>query len=337
VLPGYAGPFLSRSTTRAVPAAAANPSGATAPRIPSSLDQMDSAGTGDLPTEEGKRRDRTRPCRLLQGARRSTDTLDVMEAAFFDLDKTVIARSSTLAFSKPLYRAGFLGRRAVMRMGLAQLFYLLFGADEDQLTRARDELLHLIEGWQRADVESLVVETLDEVADPMVYAEALFLIDEHARQGREVYIVSASPEEIVRPIARHIGVTNVIATRVKTDAQGRYVAEIDVYAMGPGKAEAMRALAERTGIDLANSYAYSDSVTDLPMLEAVGNPVAVNPDKDLRREAEEREWPILEFQRPVSLGPAIPRPSPFAGIAVAASAVALGAAVILLKRRARQG
>ena len=260
-----------------------------------------------------------------------------MEAAFFDLDKTVIARSSTLAFSKPLYRAGFLGRRAVMRMGLAQLFYLLFGADEDQLTKARDELLHLIEGWQRADVESLVVETLDEVADPMVYAEALFLIDEHARQGREVYIVSASPEEIVRPIARHIGVTNVIATRVKTDAQGRYVAEIDVYAMGPGKAEAMRALAERTGIDLANSYAYSDSVTDLPMLEAVGNPVAVNPDKDLRREAEEREWPILEFQRPVSLGPAIPRPSPFAGIAVAASAVALGAAVILLKRRARQG
>jgi len=264
------------------------------------------------------------------------DTLDAMkEAAFFDLDKTIIARSSTLAFGRPLYQAGFLGRKAVMKMGLAQLFYLLFGADEEKLTRARDQLLELIAGWKRADIESLVEETLTEVADPLVYAEALFLIDEHARQGRDVYIVSASPEEIVRPIARHIGVPNVIATRVRTDAGGRYVPEIEVYAMGPGKAEAIRDVAGRDGIDLEGSFAYSDSVTDLPMMEAVGNPVAVNPDKELRAIAEEREWPILEFQRPVSLGPRIPRPSPLAGIAAVASAAALGAAIVLLKRRSR--
>ncbi|MEN8114450.1 MAG: HAD-IB family hydrolase [Actinomycetota bacterium] len=259
----------------------------------------------------------------------------MQQAAFFDLDKTVIAKSSTLAFGKPLYQAGFLGRRALARMGLAHTMYLLFGADEDQLERARDELLHLIAGWKRAEIEQLVRETLAEVAEPLVYAEALFLIDEHIRSGRRVIVVSASPEEIVRPISEHIGVHEVIATKVKTDSQDRYIPEVDVYAMGPGKAEAMERLATRDGIDLEASFAYSDSITDLPMLETVGNPVAVNPEKELRAIAEEREWPILEFQRPVSVGPTIPRPSPLTGAAVALSAAALAAAIALLKRKSR--
>ena len=259
----------------------------------------------------------------------------MQQAAFFDLDKTVIAKSSTLAFGKPLYKAGFLGRKALARMGLAQVMYLLFGADEDQLARARDELLHLIAGWQRDEIEQLVRETLTDVAEPLVYAEALFLIDEHARRGRRVIIISASPEEIVRPIAEHIGVREVIATKVKTDTQGRYLPEVDVYAMGPGKAEAMEELARSADIDLEGSFAYSDSITDLPMLEAVGNPVVVNPEKELRAVAEERGWPMLEFQRPVTVGPAIPRPSPLTGAAVALSAAALAAAVALMKRRSR--
>ena len=259
----------------------------------------------------------------------------MQQAAFFDLDKTVIAKSSTLAFGKPLYKAGFLGRKALARMGLAQVMYLLFGADEDQLARARDELLHLIAGWQRDEIEQLVRETLADVAEPLVYAEALFLIDEHARRGRRVIIISASPEEIVRPIAEHIGVREVIATKVKTDAQGRYLPEVDVYAMGPGKAEAMEELARTADIDLEGSFAYSDSITDLPMLEAVGNPVVVNPEKELRTVAEERGWPMLEFQRPVTVGPTIPRPSPLTGAAVALSAAALAAAVALMKRRSR--
>jgi HAD superfamily hydrolase (TIGR01490 family) len=259
----------------------------------------------------------------------------MQQAAFFDLDKTVIAKSSTLAFGSPLYHAGFLGRRALARMGIAHTMYLLFGADEDQLERARDELLHLIAGWQRDEIEQLVREALTDVVEPLVYAEALFLIDEHIRRGRRVVIVSASPEEIVRPIAEHIGVREVIATRVKTDSQGRYIPEVDVYAMGPGKVEAIRRLAEGDGIDLETSFAYSDSVTDLPMLEMVGNPVAVNPEKELRAIAEDRGWPILVFQRPVSVGPTIPRPSPLTGAAVALSAAALAAAVALLRRRAR--
>lgn len=263
--------------------------------------------------------------------------MPMQEAAFFDLDKTVIAKSSTLAFGRPLYQAGFLGRRAFARLSLAQVFYLLFGADHDQLERARDELLHLIEGWPRSEVEDLVRETLAEFATPYVYAEALFLIDEHKRQGRKVVIVSASTEEIVRPIAEYLGVDDVIATRVKCDDQGRYLAEIDVYAMGPGKAKAMLEMAETQGIDLDGSYAYSDSITDVPMLEVVGNPAAVNPEKELRKVAEEREWPILEFQRPVTMEPTIPRPSPLAGIAFAASIAALGAAIALMRKRAKAG
>jgi HAD superfamily hydrolase (TIGR01490 family) len=257
------------------------------------------------------------------------------QAAFFDLDKTVIARSSALAFGRPLYQAGLLGRRALLKMGLGQLFYVLFGADEEQMQRAGDQLLDLIAGWHRADVERLVEETLIEVADPLVYAEALFLIDEHLRQGRRVVIISASPEEIVRPLARHIGVEEVIATRVKTDVMGRYLPELERYAMGPGKADAMEGMAAREGVDLAGSYAYSDSITDLPMLEAVGNPVVVNPEKDLLKIAEEREWPVLQFQRPVSLGPRLPRPSGLTGVAVAASLVAVAAALLLLKKRSR--
>ncbi len=253
-------------------------------------------------------------------------------AAFFDLDKTVIAKSSTLAFGKPFYKAGFVGRRTLMKFGFAQLFYVLFGADEDQLERARDQMVQLTAGWHRTEIEQLVEETLEEVADPLVYAEALFLIDEHKRQGREVYIVSASPVEIVRPIGRHIGVTNVIATKVKTDSAGFFLPELELYAMGPGKADAIRGLAERQGLDLENSYAYSDSITDLPMMETVGNPIAVNPDKELRKVAEERQWPIVEFQRPVSLGS--PRRVPLISGATVAAAVLGAVAMAVLRRRA---
>jgi HAD superfamily hydrolase (TIGR01490 family) len=203
------------------------------------------------------------------------------------------------------------------------------------MQRAGDQLLDLIAGWHRADVERLVEETLIEVADPLVYAEALFLIDEHLRQGRRVIIVSASPEEIVRPLARHIGVEEVIATKVKTDAMGRYLPELERYAMGTGKAEAIEELAAGDGFDLEGSYAYSDSITDLPMLEVVGNPVAVNPERELLKIAEEREWPVLQFQRPVSLGPRLPRPSRLTGVAIAASLVAVAAALLLLKKRSR--
>src|SRR5205823_2986084 len=144
--------------------------------------------------------------------------------------------------------------------------------------------------------------------------------------GRRVYIVSSSPEEVVKPLAEHFGVTDVLATRAKVE-DGKYVGEIERYVYAEGKADAIRDIAAELGIDLGNSFAYSDSITDLPMLEAVGNPVAVNPDRDLRREAEKRGWQIRDFRRPVRLRERLPRvPSPSPGIA----AVAVGAVVGLL-------
>jgi HAD superfamily hydrolase (TIGR01490 family) len=123
----------------------------------------------------------------------------------------------------------------------------------------------------------------------------------HRSEGRRVYIVSSSPEEIVRPLARHFGVSGVIATRAEIGEDQRYTGELQFYAYGEEKAGAIVALAKRDGIDLSGSFAYTDSITDLPMLEAVGNPIAVNPDKDLRRIAEERSWQIRDFRRPVRL------------------------------------
>lgn len=222
-------------------------------------------------------------------------------AAFFDLDKTVIAKSSTLAFTRPLFKAGFLNRASLFKAGIAQAYYQMFGADHDQLERVRQELGELTKGWSQEEVAELVEETVEEIVTPLVYAEALAIIDEHIRAGRRVVVVSSSPYEIVAPLCRFLGLEEIIATVPEVDEEGRYTGGISFYAYGPGKAEAMREFAEEEGIDLTESFAYSDSFTDLPMLETVGHPVAVNPDRELRAVAEERDWQILEFEREVTV------------------------------------
>jgi HAD superfamily hydrolase (TIGR01490 family) len=257
-----------------------------------------------------------------------------MQAAFFDLDKTVIARSSTLAFTGRLHKAGMLGRPTLVRAAVSQLMYVLFGADQDQLEKTRDAMLQLTKGWDRVEVERIVEEALDEVVAPLVYAEALFLIDEHLREGRRVFIVSASPEEVVRPLARYIGVDEIIASKARIDEQGRYTGEVEVYAYGPEKADMVTRLADAEGISLGDSYAYSDSATDLPLLEIVGHPHAVNPEKDLREAAVERGWPILEFRRQVSLAKRLARPVPIiSGATVASVAGALFVWALLRRRK----
>ncbi len=258
-------------------------------------------------------------------------------AAFFDLDKTVIAKSSTLAFSRPLYKAGFLNRRALVKAGIAQVVYMMVGADHDQLERVRDQMMELTKGWDAAQIRTLVRETVDEVVAPLVFAEALAIMDEHRRNGLRVVIISASPEEVVMPLARYLGVDHVIATRSTIDARGRYTGSMEFYAYGPGKAEAIRDLAGKWDLDLGACYAYSDSATDVPMMEAVGHPVAVNPDKDLREIAEERGWPVEDFERPVTLRTrlaTLPKPVPI--ISGAAVAGALAGAITLWALKARR-
>ncbi len=260
-----------------------------------------------------------------------------MEAAFFDLDKTIISRSSSLALSRPMYRAGMVTRGQLVRGAYAQLVYALVGADERKMERLKEGMLQLTKGWDHAEVERLVRDVLIDAIDPFVYQEALDLMALHRSEGRLIYIVSSSPEEVVRPLAAHFGVAGVIATRARI-VDGRYTGELEFYAYGPSKAEAIRSLAERVGIDLRGSYAYSDSITDLPMLEAVGHPVAVNADRELRREAERREWDIRQFRRPVRLRTRIvrtasqPRTQVAAGVVAAVTAAGILAWLVIRSR-----
>ncbi|MGH2724355.1 MAG: HAD family hydrolase [Actinomycetota bacterium] len=267
-----------------------------------------------------------------------------MEAAFFDLDKTVISKSSSLALTRPFYRAGLVSRSQLLKGAYAQLVYLMIGADQRRMDRAKEGMLALTTGWDRAEVEEIVRRALEEVVDPYIYQEALDLIALHRALDRRVYIVSSSPEEVVRPLAERLGADDVIATRAET-VDGKYTGKLEFYCYREHKAEAIREVAEREGLDLSASYAYSDSSTDLPMLEAVGNPVAVNPDRELRKVAEQRGWKIRDFRRPVRLRhrfAEVPRPSPAAMMAGAAVlAVVIGWVIVrprvLAARRASVG
>jgi HAD superfamily hydrolase (TIGR01490 family) len=263
--------------------------------------------------------------------------MSLMEAAFFDLDKTVISKSSSLALSRPFYRAGLVTRSQLLRGIYAQIVYLMLGADEKRMDRAKDGLLALTRGWDREEVEEVVREALETVVDPYIYQEALDLIALHQALGRKVFIVSSSPQEVVKPLAERLGVSNVVATRPQT-VDGRYTGELEFYCYREQKADEIRRIAADQGIDLAGSFAYSDSITDRPMLEAVGNPVAVNPDRELRRLAQQRAWKVRDFRRPVRLRhrlAEVRRPSPIAVAVAAAMAAAVLAWIFLRSRLAR--
>ncbi|MGL4305566.1 MAG: HAD-IB family hydrolase [Mycobacteriaceae bacterium] len=258
-------------------------------------------------------------------------------AAFFDLDKTIIAKSSMLAFSKPFFNQGLMSRRSVLQSNYAQFLFLLSGADHDQMDKMRLHITNLCTGWDVEQIKTIVAETLHEIVDPLVFAEAAELITQHKLCGRDVVIVSASGEEIVQPISEALGVTHCLATKMVVD-DGKYTGEIDFYCYAEGKVEAITQLAKQEGYALEHCYAYSDSITDLPMLEAVGHPTAVNPDRGLRKQAIANEWPILTFTRPVPLRDRLPQPDRSTIAATAAiglSAIAAGALTYSIFRRQR--
>ncbi len=248
-----------------------------------------------------------------------------MEAAFFDLDKTVIARASLVAFGRPLYRNGLVSRRLLLRALWGQLVYLHLGADDEKIGQMRERVLSLTRGWDQARISAIVRDALEEVVEPIIFSEAADLIERHHAAGRRVVIVSASPEEIVAPLAQYLGADEAIASRAKVDDRGRYTGEMEFYAYGPAKADAMRSMARTLGIDLERSYAYSDSASDLPMLEAVGHATAVNPDRELLRAARERNWEVVTFARPVRLRDRVPVP-PARPAALISGGVLAGAA-----------
>ena len=218
-------------------------------------------------------------------------------AAFFDLDKTVLAASSTFAIGRGFRRRGMLPPSTAARSVYAHASYMLRGADHVQMERMRDLLSDLVTGWETEVVAAVVAEALEDVLVPLVYAEAAELIRWHQQFGRDVVIVSSGAEDVVRPIGERLGVDHVVGSTMEV-RDGRYTGVVEFYAYGAHKAEVVRRLAEEHGYDLDASYAYSDSATDLPMLSAVGRPHAVNPDRQLTAHAEMHGWPVLSFDPP---------------------------------------
>ena len=155
-----------------------------------------------------------------------------MEAAFFDLDKTVIAKASLVAFGRPLYDAGMISRAVIARALWSNFLFQRMGAGEERMRKFRSSALRVTRGWDQALVSAIVRDTLVDVIEPIVYAEALDLIQEHQREGRRVFLVSASPEEIVAPLAQFLGVDEAISSRAELDEHGRYTGNVEFWSYG---------------------------------------------------------------------------------------------------------
>jgi HAD superfamily hydrolase (TIGR01490 family) len=219
-----------------------------------------------------------------------------VSAAFFDLDRTLIAGASVFPFGVEAWRAGLISNEEIRRFATGALAFKLFGDKGERSEVVRIDLLGRVEGVSVDVLHGVAQRVLPRLV-ARVRPESRRLIKMHHEAGRDTWIVSASPHEIVAPLAETLGMTGAIATRGRA-VDGHYTAELDgPFVYGKGKMEAIIELAADLGYDLANSYAYSDSISDLPMLEAVGHPVAVNPDSDLDDVAHERGWPVVIFSR----------------------------------------
>jgi len=218
----------------------------------------------------------------------------VAAAAFFDLDRTLLRRASALALAGTFRDRGLISRRQLAHAAAWQLLFVLRGASHEAVRRAAEDGLVLLRGFTPDKMRALVADAMEPVLKPLVYAEPLHLVEQHRERGEPVYIVSASLQEIVEGIAEELGFDGALGTVCEV-RDGVYTGKALRPLHAENKAECVRELAASHGYDLAECTAYSDSHTDLPFLEAVGKPVAVNPDRQLRRIAKERGWPVLEF------------------------------------------
>ena len=216
-------------------------------------------------------------------------------AAFFDLDRTLLRRSSALALARPFRERGLIGRTQLVKAAVWQLRFAARGASAETVRKAAEDGLMVLSGLTPEELQKLVADALEPVLKPLLYREPLELARQHRERAEPAYIVSAALQEIVDALAQELGFEGAVGTVCEV-ADGAYTGRSVRSCHGPAKADAVRELAEREAIDLAASTAYSDSHTDLPFLEAVGNPVAVNPDRALRRIAAERGWPVLVFR-----------------------------------------
>jgi HAD superfamily hydrolase (TIGR01490 family) len=218
----------------------------------------------------------------------------VSGAAFFDLDRTLIRRSSVLALAGTFRRRGLISRLDLVKSAFWQVLFVLRGASAERVRSAAEDGMKILNGFSVEEMQHLVGDAMETVLRPLVYEEPLRLVEQHRARGERVYIVSATLQEIVQHIADDLAFDGAIGSTCEI-IDGHYTGRTLRAAHGVGKATALRELAATDDIDLAESTAYSDSYSDVPFLEAVGHPVAANPDRRLRRIAAERGWPVVDF------------------------------------------
>jgi HAD superfamily hydrolase (TIGR01490 family) len=218
-------------------------------------------------------------------------------AAFFDLDKTLMAGSSGMQFARIAARRRIVSRRQLAGWGVEHLRYRLRGTTDARTTEVLRVARELISGLPATTIDRMGPEVMAAIL-PRVYPQMLDEVYAHQDAGRATFIVSAAGNGVVESLATVLGMDGGIGTRYEIDAEGNFTGRFDgPFVYGPGKVEAMEAFAAEHGIDLTASYAYSDSLSDLPMLRAVGNPVVVNPDPPLAEIAREEGWQVLRFER----------------------------------------
>jgi len=220
-----------------------------------------------------------------------------LAAAFFDVDNTILRGSSSFLFGKSAFERKFFSRKDFWRFAWHQFVFIWKGENNTKLSALKDRALALVEGQLVSDLQILVDEVYDKHIKLKLWPETVRLAKEHIKQGREVWLVTAAPQELGDVIAHELGLTGAIGTKVERKngiLTGKLVGK-PIH--GPQKRKAILALAKDRNLSLKRSYAYSDSQNDLPMLTAVGHPVAVNPDKILTRYAKAADWPIYDFKK----------------------------------------
>lgn len=249
----------------------------------------------------------------------------MVRAAFFDLDKTLVPGSSLFLLARGMYDRDFYRARDIARLAWSQFVFRFLGKEtEAGMESSRNSALEFVKGRDAAEIRALGREIAEEQVLPRVYADIAAVIRQHNEAGDQTWLLTAAPQELAELVASGLGMNGARGTIAGIDEHGRYTGElIGEIAHGPAKAKIAAELADERDIDMRESAAYSDSINDLPLLESVGHPHAVNPDHALRRIARARGWPIHELRtrrRALLIG----IPSTLGGAAMFGAGVAVG-------------
>ncbi len=232
--------------------------------------------------------------------------LTAKRAAFFDVDNTLIRGSTIYFLGRGMYQRGFFTKKDISRFVLANLRFRLTGKEnKEEIARFQKSATDFIGGHSVKDIEAIAQEIYDEFVSPAIWQGTIDIAQKHLSNNEEVWLVTAAPEDMAVLIANRLGFTGALGSKAEI-SNGSYTgAMIGVLLHGKEKVSAVQDLAKRTGLDLTNCYAYSDSHNDLPLLLCVGHPSAINPDAILGLRAMAEGWPIHDFRRARFIGRAI--------------------------------